>query len=118
MGSSLAVGQHVSASFRKEGQVFVGVARSAEPRVQVDAQGTEQWALKAGTTKKLSSEVGGPKGRFWGTQRWGGKSAELKGLHQGRRSYTVQANLRLQGPQSNGHNPEGSWLEARVVGWA
>lgn len=70
MESSPAVGQHVSANFQKEGQVFVGVASSAEPRFQVDAQGTEQWALKAGTTKKLSSEVGA-RGRFWGTQRWG-----------------------------------------------
>lgn len=107
MGSSPAVGQHVSANFQKEGQVFVGVARSAEPRVQVDAQGTEQWALKAGTTK-LSSEVGGQRGGFGGTQKWRGESAELKGLHQGRCSYIVQANLRLQGPQSNGQNPEGS----------
>lgn len=50
------MGQHVSANFQKEGQMSVRM--SAEPRVQVDAQGMEPGALKAGTTEELSSEVG------------------------------------------------------------
>jgi hypothetical protein len=45
-------------NFQKGGQVSVRVARSAESRVQVDAQGMERWALNAGTTEELGSEVG------------------------------------------------------------
>lgn len=57
------MGWHVSASFQKEGQMSVRMARSAAPRVQIDAQGMEQGALKAETTEELSSEVG-TKGKF------------------------------------------------------
>lgn len=62
MQSSPAVwDQHVSANFQKE----------AEPRVQADTQGMEQWALKAGATSELSSEVGtkGDTEARWESQR-------------------------------------------------